>query len=306
MHPMTELAEQIWKQPDVRAAHTNGERSVLVTGDSGPRRRWPSVELPASKIKGKPGAGMIRVATGLLFALGIGLLGVSFAAQYAYVDAQRHQHIASVIEAGALDIGMVIFALLALGLARAGLGALAPRACVIACAAGSAVMNYAAADVSSPRSVLAFIMPPLFLALVVDQVAVTIRKHVMGIEDRSAWAIAGRIMLWAARTLLDPWATAIGARRMVLNATPLPAPVRKPAITSDGGSGPKATRGADPRPGSKTSRFIALVIDRHGPLTGIPLDRVSPICTELASEVDLDEGAARTALRARVLAAQEQ
>ena len=95
---------------------------------------------------------------------------MSFAAQYQYVLHERHQHVASLIEAGALDVGLIIFSLLALGLARAGLSAKIERAAVIGCAIGSAVMNYAAADVTSPRSVLAYCMPPVFLAFVVDRV----------------------------------------------------------------------------------------------------------------------------------------
>ena len=172
----------------------------------------------------RPGGGLIRTAAVLLFALGLGLLAVSFAAQYAYVDAQRHQHVASVIEAGALDVGMVIFSLLALGLARAGLAAKAERGLIVACAAGSAVMNYAAADVTSPRSVLAFCMPPIFLAVVVDRVVVTVRRHVLGMrEGRSPWAALGRITLYALRFALAPWPTATGLRRFVLAAAPLPA-----------------------------------------------------------------------------------
>ena len=52
-----------------------------------------------------------------------------------------------------------------------------------------------------------------------------------------------------------------------------------------------------------TSRFLALVIERYGPLAGIPLERVSPICTELAPEIGIDAGNARTALRKAVLVA---
>ena len=170
----------------------------------------------------RPGAGMITAAAVLLFVLGLGLLAVSFAAQYRYVMAQRHQGAASLIEAAALDVGMVIFSLLALGLARAGLAAKAERGLIVACAAGSAVMNYAAADVTSARSVLAFGMPPVFLAVVADRVVVTVRRHVLGMrEGRSPWAAAGRVMLYGLRFALAPWPTAAGVRRMVLEAAPL-------------------------------------------------------------------------------------
>jgi hypothetical protein len=290
---------------DVRRAHTNARDTVVVTQ---PTWRWPFLRAPGERADqepaGRPGTGMIRIATALLFVLGLGLLGVSVAAQYKWVLSERHQHLASLVEAVALDIGMIIMALLALGLARAGLAAKAERGLVVVCAAGSAVMNYAAADVTSPRSVLAYVMPPIFLAVVVDRVVVTVRRHVLGMRDgRSPWAVAGRVALWLLRAALDPWPTARGVRRMVLAATPLPAPAPKAAITP--AAAPETTRGASPRPGSKTAQFIALVIDRYGPLAQVPVRDVSRIAGELAPEVDLNAGSARTVLRAHVLAAQD-
>jgi hypothetical protein len=62
-----------------------------------------------------------------------------------------------------------------------------------------------------------------------------------------------------------------------------------------------------PRPAkrgeSKTVRFLALVADRYGDLAGIDPGKVSRICSELAPEVGLDTGAARSQLRPRVLEA---
>jgi hypothetical protein len=55
---------------------------------------------------------------------------------------------------------------------------------------------------------------------------------------------------------------------------------------------------------TKTARFLSLVAERHGPLASIPLDRVAAISGALASAADLNTGAARTALRKAVLAAQ--
>ena len=43
--------------------------------------------------------------------------------------------------------------------------------------------------------------------------------------------------------------------------------------------------------------------ERHGSLASIPLDRVARISADLAPQVDLNAGAARTALRKAVLAA---
>jgi thiamine monophosphate synthase len=47
-----------------------------------------------------------------------------------------------------------------------------------------------------------------------------------------------------------------------------------------------------------------LVTERHGPLAVIPLPAVAGIAAALAPQVDLNTGAARTALRRAVLTAQ--
>jgi hypothetical protein len=66
-----------------------------------------------------PGSVLITVAAWLLALIGGGALFVSFSAQYAYILTIRHQDAASVIEALLLDLLMIIFTLLALGLSRA-------------------------------------------------------------------------------------------------------------------------------------------------------------------------------------------
>ena len=98
----------------------------------------------------------------------------------------------SAIEAIGLDVGMAVFSLLALGLAMAGQSARIERALIVVCAVASAGQNYAAADVTSPRSVAAYVVPPLFLALVVDRVVAVVRRHVLGDAERSVWAAVGR------------------------------------------------------------------------------------------------------------------
>jgi hypothetical protein len=59
-----------------------------------------------------------------------------------------------------------------------------------------------------------------------------------------------------------------------------------------------------PRKATKTARFLDLVTERHGPLAAIALSRVAEISAALAPAADLNTGAARTALRRAVLAAQ--
>ena len=90
--------------------------------------------------EGRPGSRLIGWALGLLFVLGLGLLAVSYAAQFRYVMAERHQEVASAIEAGALDAGLCVLSLLALGLARRGLPATVERALIVIVAVGSALV----------------------------------------------------------------------------------------------------------------------------------------------------------------------
>jgi hypothetical protein len=180
-----------------------------------------------------PGERLIAAATILLGLLGIGFLYVSLNAQYRYIFAVKHASAPAMIEAAGLDAGMVIFSLLALGLARAGQPARTERALILACALASAGMNYEAANVASLRSIAAYVMPPVFLAVVVDRVIAVVRRWVVGDAERSAWAVLGRVLLSAGRLagmallyvlrlVLDPAATAKGIRRAVLQAAPLP------------------------------------------------------------------------------------
>ena len=94
-------------------------------------------------------------------------------------------------------------------------------------------MNVSAADVASPRSVAAYAIAPLALAVVVDRVVAVIRRHVLADQEPSAWStagsavvaavrIAGRILLYCLRFALAAPETARGLRRMVLDAAPLP------------------------------------------------------------------------------------
>jgi hypothetical protein len=278
-----------------------------------------------------PGSRLITTATGLLGLLAAGLFVVSLSAQYRYIWAEKHAAIPSVIEAVGLDVGMAIFSLLALGLAMAGQSARVERALIVACAAGSALMNYAAANGGSPRSVAAYVVPPVFLAVVVDRVVAVVRRHVLGGTERSAWAAlgraAGRVALYGLRFTLALPSTCSGLRRLVLSKTPLPAAVPaaldpiSPAVVPVPGVEleelpevaelPEAGEPARDHPArhrqdgeSKTSRFLQLVQDRHGPLAAIDPAKVSRICADLAPEVGLNPGSARSALRPLVLAAQ--
>ena len=198
--------------------------------------RWSAV-TKVRRLAGceaKPGSVLIGIAAWLLALIGAGALFVSFSAQYAYVFHVRHQNIASVIEALLLDLLMIVFTLLALGLSRAGKSSRTERALILACAVASAWMNVSDADTASPRSVVAYAVAPVALAVVVDRVVAVIRRHVLAAEETSAWTALGRliavmarlagvIVLYSLRFALAPPSTAGGLRRYVLQVTPLPA-----------------------------------------------------------------------------------
>jgi len=243
-----------------------------------------------------PGSAPIAVAAWLLAVTGGGALFVSFTAQYAYIRAVRRQEAASVIEALLLDLGMIVFTLLALGLSRAGQPARAERALILACAAASAWMNVSAADLASPRSVTAYAVAPLALAVAVDRVVAVIRRHVLADAQPSAWATAGRSAAAAARTAglvglyclrfaLAAPQTARGLRRMVLDAAPLPPLSQAPA--------PGALR--PPR----TKKAILLALYRAHPHYG-DRSQTSRVAAELAPQAGLQPGTARTYLYAEL------
>jgi hypothetical protein len=238
-----------------------------------------------------------------------GLLGVSYAAQYRYILGQRHQHVASLIEAGALDVLLIIFSLLALGLARAGLPAKTERALVLVFATGSALMNYAAADVTSPRSVAAYVMPPVALAIVVDRCVAATRRHVLGMRDgRSPWAVAGTAaaqvgrfgglsVLYVLRLLADRKGTCAGIRAVILNATPLP----ELAAAPDDGDQDEEKPGRGRRRGggrqrNGTSKKAVLLDLYRGHQAYGDRARVSPVAAELAPQAGLQAGTARSYL----------
>jgi Protein of unknown function (DUF2637) len=243
-----------------------------------------------------PGSVLIGVAAWLLTLAGGGALFVSFSAQYAYILAVRRQDAASVIEALLLDLLMIVFTLLALGLSRAGQSARAERVLVLVCAAASSYMNVSAADVASPRSVAAYAVAPVALAVVVDRVVAVIRRHVLADREPSAWTTlghaavtaartAGLVLLYCLRFALAPPETARGLRRMVLAAAPLPGLPKPP--TSETVEPPC------------TKKAVLLALYRAHPNYG---DRssASRVAAELAPHAGLQPGTARSYLYAEL------
>jgi hypothetical protein len=242
-----------------------------------------------------PGSVLIAVAAWLLALIGGGALFVSFSAQYAYILAVRRQDAASVIEALLVDLGMIVFTLLALGLSRAGQSAGAERALILACAAASAYMNVSAADVASPRSVAAYAIAPVALAVVVDRVVAVIRRNVLADQQPSAWITAGRtaaaaartgglVLLYVLRFALAAPETARGLRQMVLDAAPLPA-LEAPAPET-----------GEP---SCTKKSVLLGLYRAHQDYG-DRGRASRVAAELAPRAGLQPGTARSYLYAEL------
>jgi hypothetical protein len=263
-----------------------------------------------------PGSALVSAATILLALLAAGLFVVSLTAQYRYVFAVKHQSVPSAIEAVGLDVGMAVFSLLALGLAMAGQSARIERALIVVCAVASAGQNYAAADVTSPRSVAAYVMPPLFLALVVDRVVAVVRRHVLGDAERSVWAAVGRglgaaakglgvVLLYLLRFVLAPPSTGAGLRRVVLNAAPLPDAPERLAIPLAGVPAigpPPVTEPPELEGASKRAR-LAWWYERdaaYGDRTA-----VAATAKRLAPVVGLGEGTARAYI-GQIVAALEQ
>jgi hypothetical protein len=182
------------------------------------------------------------------------------------------------------------------------------RALIVACALGSAGQNYAAADVSSPRSVAAYVVPSLFLALVVDRTVAVVRRHALGPEEQSVWATAGRVLaatakglglvlLYGLRFVLAPPSTGAGLRRVVLNAAPVPAPpvrlIIAPAEPEALPIDPPVTEPAELAGASKKAR-LAWWYERDADRGN--RSAVATAARRLAPKVDLSEGTARAYL----------
>lgn len=129
-------------------------------------------------------------------------------------------------------------------------------------------------------------------------------------EEATPLAAVGFLTLWLLRLALAPASTLGGFRAWVVEECPVAPGCRTPrpgrALTSATPAAITAhRRSGGARGETKTARFLALAGERHGPLATIPLDGVAKISAELAPQVGLNTGAARTALRRAVLAAQD-
>ena len=182
---------------------------------------------------GRNGVVLLVAAAFLLLLLAAAQGYVSFRAQYAFIDHAKRSQVPSMLEALGLDTGAVIFALLALSMARRGRSGTIERALNVACAIGSMTMNLLAANLTSPRSVTVWVMPSVLYAFASDRLIAVVRRWMQppgtpASQEGSAWRVVGAMALWLLRLVFDPLGTIAGLRRWVLAITPA-APGTRPA-----------------------------------------------------------------------------
>jgi hypothetical protein len=237
----------------------------------------------------------LRNAAVGLCVLAAAAAAVSFTAQFRMVDASRHLPVIAALEAAIPDAAALVFACLGIALALHGRRALRARALNLASVGTSVFMNAIAAE-PGWRNLAIWAMPPIAYALASDTLigvvrAWTLARHQhLTADTATPLAILGGLLLWLLRLTLAPASTLAGFRAWVLAECPV-APGRRRAPAPH------------PRKATKTARFLDLVTERHGSFASIPLNRVAGISADLAPQLDLNTGAARTALRKAVLAA---
>jgi hypothetical protein len=256
----------------------------------------------------------LRYAAARLCDLAAAAAVVSFTAQYRMVNATRHLPVVAALEAAIPDVAALVFACLGIALALHGRRALRARALNLAAVGASVFMN-AIAAAPGWRNLAIWAMPPVAYALASDTLIGVVRAWALARhqhpdtadEAATPLAIVGGLILWLLRLALAPASTLSGFRAWVLEECPVPPGRRaRSAPTTPSAAMPRTApspRLANVPRQTKTARFLSFVTERYGPLASIPLDRVAGISAALAPQVDLNTGAARTALRKAVLAA---
>ena len=280
-------------------------------------------------------AAWLRNAMAGLGILAAAAAAVSFQAQFRMVFAAKGVTWVAALEAGIPDAAALVFASLGIALALHGRRAVRARVLNVASVGTSIAMNLLAAD-PGWRNWAIWVMPPIAYALASDTAIGVIRayaiarqrelREALAEDETTPLAILAGVALWTLRLVLAPPSTLSGFRRWVVESCPV-APGRRalpatdvtalPAAPDAGQRGhhqpgsaaarpgaAEATAAAGPRGESKTARFLALVQERYGELGAIDPAKVSRIATDLAPEVGLNVGAARSALLPLVRAAQ--
>ena len=300
-----------------------------------------NLSLRRPREPGDRSATWLRCAMLALGLLAAAAAAVSFQAQYKMVYAAKGVQWAAALEAAIPDAAALVFAALGIALALHGKRAIRARVLNVGAVATSVTMNAIAAG-PGWRDWAIWVMPPVAYALASDTLIGVVRAHAiaqqresgdtLADDDATPLAVMTGVLLWALRLTLAPASTLTGFREWVLDECPV-APGRRaevrsitaaavdvshdepgPDVCPDcrtaivdeagfcGNCGPARPR--QPRDGSKTSRFLQLVEQQHGPLSAIDPSKVSRISSELAPLVDLHPGSARSVLGKRVRFAQ--
>lgn len=238
------------------------------------------------------GSALLSIASGMLLLLAAAQGYVSFRAQYAFVNHAKHSQVPSTLEALGLDTGAVIFALLALSLARSGRRASVERVLNVACALGSLAMNLLAADLMSPRSVTVWVMPSALYALASDRLIAVVRRWALShdpaaqlAEDSSAWRAFGGLGLWLLRLALDLPGTVAGFRHWVLLVAPVAPGARasSPPVHNENHARLEPAQTTEPRGQRQPGTSVV-----------IPLDDLAPGETKRAALIRLYEDCGQT------------
>jgi hypothetical protein len=256
----------------------------------------------------RPGLWLRNAAAGL-FLLAAAAAAVSFTAQYRMVDGVRRLAAIAALEAAIPDAAALVFACLGIALALQGRHAIRARALNLA-AVGTSVFMNAIAAAPGWRNLAIWAMPPIAYALASDTLIAVVRalaRHSQPSAPSEATPLAalGGLVLWLLRLILAPASTLAGFRAWVLAECPV-APARRAsrprAADRRHRQVPSPYRAGVPRP-TKTARFLSLVTERAGDLASVPLESTAQIAAELAPQVGLQPGTARTALRKAIQAA---
>jgi hypothetical protein len=164
-------------------------------------------------------------------------------------------------------------------------------------------MNVLAADLGSPRSVAVYVLPAVLYASCSDRLIAT-AGHAAGVQEASLWRWLGVGALYGLRAVVAFPSTAMGLRRKLLAATPLPgapaqalpvAPAGEPAQAKAIRTRSSPRRSRARRGESKKTVLLRLYADHpdHGDRA-----KVSAVAAELAPLARLQAGTARTYLYA--------
>ena len=289
-----------------------------VTGVANAAKATGGRSSSAGPWRDRSGIWLRNASVGLLV-LAAAAAVVSFSAQYQMVHAARGLKVIAALEAAIPDAAAVVFACLGVALALHGRRAVRARVLNVA-AVGTSVFMNAIAAAPGWRSLAIWVLPPVAYALASDTLIGVVRAWAIArhqaLDARLAeveatpLAAVGGLVLWLLRLALAPVSTLGGFRAWVVQECPV-APgcrVRRLGRAAASVAAPAAITARQPgraRGQTKTARFLALATDQHGPFATVPLESVAKISAELAPQVGLNTGAARTALRRAVLAAQD-